>query len=130
MLEQNPELTDQAIKQILDKSKAMRSDITKMIYEATKNIDKKQRSELVIDQKLEDALLHLGANSFKEAKHTLRNELIEDHADRFIDNKKAPADKNMVRWMRRKIAEALTKPPKASFQESQYYQSEVQSTKR
>jgi hypothetical protein len=57
----------------------------------------------------------LGANSFKEAKHTLRNELIEDHPDRFIDNKKAPADKNMVRWMRRKIAEALTKPPKASF---------------
>jgi hypothetical protein len=35
----------------------------------------------------------MGANSFKEAKAILRNELIQAHGDRFIDGEVAPADK-------------------------------------
>ena len=102
-LSNKPEIPKRVIKQIMEESKEMLNKINKELYWRTKAINTKVRSELVINEDLENQIIRIGANSVKEAKHALRQELMEAHPDRYIDLQKAPADK-ISRWYMHKDA--------------------------
>lgn len=63
----------------------MLNKVNKELYWKTKAINTKVRSELVVNEDLENQIIRIGANSVKEAKKALRQELMEAHPDRYID---------------------------------------------
>jgi hypothetical protein len=50
----------------------MLSKVNKELYWKTKSINTKVRSELVVNEDLENQIIRIGANSVKEAKKALR----------------------------------------------------------
>lgn len=76
------------IKNILEESKEMQKEMNRIMYARAKQNNSKGRSELVKDIDLENKMMKMGANSAKEAKKFLEQELMEAHPDRYIDTKK------------------------------------------